>query len=159
LRDRQALAARTKTLLSCHDADSGAWPLHAFPGTSFMSARLLLIPAVLALCPVLILAQPPAGEPRPAADLYKMNCQPCHMADGNAAIEAMNFADGKWKHGSSVADLVKTITNGVPGTAMVPFQGRFTEAEIAGLAKYVRTFDKNLKAAPTGHAKAKKKPS
>jgi mono/diheme cytochrome c family protein len=125
-----------------------------------MSARLLLIPAVLALCPVLILAQPPAGEPRPAADLYKTNCQPCHMADGNAALEPMNFADGKWKHGSSVADVVKTITNGVPGTAMVPFQGRFSEQEIASLAKYVRAFDKNLKSAPTaGRAKPKKKPS
>jgi mono/diheme cytochrome c family protein len=125
-----------------------------------MSARLLLIPAVLALFPVLTLAQPPAGETRPAADLYKTNCQPCHMADGNAALEPMNFADGKWKHGSSVAEVAKTITNGVPGTAMVPFQGRFTEQEIVGLAKYVRAFDKNLKAAPSsGRAKAKKKPS
>jgi mono/diheme cytochrome c family protein len=125
-----------------------------------MSSRLLLIPAALALFPVLTLAQPPSGETRPAADLYKMNCQPCHMADGNAALEPMNFADGKWKHGSSVADVAKTITNGVPGTAMVPFQGRFSEEEILGLAKYVRTFDKSLKAAPSGgRTKTKKKPS
>jgi mono/diheme cytochrome c family protein len=125
-----------------------------------MSARLLLIPAILALCPVLVLAQPPAGESRPAEDLYKTNCQPCHMADGNAALEPMNFADGKWKHGSSVAEVAKTITNGVPGTAMVPFQGRFSEQEILALAKYVRKFDKNLKSAPAaGRTKAKKKPS
>jgi mono/diheme cytochrome c family protein len=91
------------------------------------------------------------GSPARAADdkvdaegLYKSTCMPCHMADGNAALEPMNFADGKWKHGSSVKQVAATITNGVPGTAMMPFKGRFSEQEILALAKYVRKFDKNL---------------
>ena len=25
----------------------------------------------------------------------------CHMADGNAAIKQMNFADGEWNHGTT----------------------------------------------------------
>ena len=70
----------------------------------------------------------------------------CHMPDGNAAIPTMNFADGKWLHGSTPALLAKVITNGVPGTAMMSFKERFSDAEILGLAKYVRAFDKTRKA-------------
>ena len=70
------------------------------------------------------------------------------MADGNSPIEDMNFADGKWKHGSKVAEVAKVITEGAPGTAMLPFKEQLTEAEIAALAAYVRTFDPALKAKP-----------
>jgi mono/diheme cytochrome c family protein len=106
------------------------------------------------------MAQPPADSKRPAAELYKTTCQPCHMADGNAALEPMNFADGKWLHGSSVKEVATTITNGVQGTAMMPFKTRFSEQEILALAKYVRAFDKNLASAPAkGKAPAKKKPA
>ena len=105
-------------------------------------------------------AQAPADSNRPAADLYKTTCQACHMADGNAALEPMNFADGKWRHGSSVKEIVTTIANGVPGTAMMPFKTRFSEKEVAALASYVRAFDKTLKPeAPAAKASAKKKPT
>jgi mono/diheme cytochrome c family protein len=105
-------------------------------------------------------AQVPADSDRSAADLYKTTCQACHMADGNAALEPMNFADGKWRHGSSVKEVAATITNGVQGTAMMPFKTRFSEKEILALAKYVRAFDKSLKPETTaGSTKAKKKPA
>ncbi len=91
-----------------------------------------------------------ADKARPAEELYKTNCAMCHMADGNAAIKQMNFADGEWKHGTSSKELATVITNGVPGTAMMPFKGRLSEAEILELAKYVRKFDKKLK--PEGDA-------
>jgi cytochrome c oxidase cbb3-type subunit 3 len=105
-------------------------------------------------------AQVPADSDRSAADLYKTTCQACHMADGNAALEPMNFADGKWRHGSSVKEVAATITNGVPGTAMMPFKTRFSEKEILALAKYVRAFDKSLKAEPAAAGtKTKKKPA
>ena len=42
--------------------------------------------------------------------------------------------------------LAKTITEGVPTTAMLPFKEQLTEAQIADLAAYVRSFDKSLKA-------------
>jgi mono/diheme cytochrome c family protein len=107
-------------------------------------------------------AQAPADSNKPAEELYKSTCVPCHMADGNAALEPMNFVDGKWRHGSSVKEVAATITNGVPGTAMMPFKTRFSEKEILALAKYVRQFDKTLPAG-AGGAKtaktAKKKPT
>jgi mono/diheme cytochrome c family protein len=125
-----------------------------------MHARVLLAAAFVAGSVSSAMAQPPADSNRPAAELYKTTCQPCHMADGNAALEPMNFADGKWRHGSSVKEVAATITNGVQGTAMMPFKTRFSEQEILALAKYVRTFDKTLAAAPAkAKATAKKKPS
>ena len=103
-----------------------------------------------------------AGTGKTAEENYKATCQPCHMADGNAALKPMNFADGEWKHGTTPQELAKVIANGVPGTAMMPFKTRFSEQEILELAKYVRRFDPKLKSAP-GTAKktapAKKKPA
>ena len=83
---------------------------------------------------------------RPAEELYKQNCVMCHMPDGNAAIPQMNFADGKWIHGTTPKQLAQVITNGVPGTAMMAFKDRFSDQEILGLAKYVLAFDKTHKA-------------
>jgi mono/diheme cytochrome c family protein len=119
-----------------------------------MHIRVLFVFATLLLVPLRAFAQAPPDSNRPAAELYKTTCQPCHMADGNAALEPMNFADGKWRHGSSVHDVAETIRNGVPGTAMVPFKDRFSEKEILALAKYVRAFDKSLK--PAAPAKTRK---
>ena len=85
----------------------------------------------------MLAAQARPTTSRPAEELYKANCVMCHMPDGNAAIPNMNFADGKWLHGSTPAQLAKVITNGVPGTAMMAFKERFSDAEIAG-AREVR---------------------
>lgn len=99
------------------------------------------------------LAQAPEAKPRPTEELYKTNCQMCHMPDGNAAIKQMNFADGEWIHGSDLEQIKKVITNGVPATAMMPFKDRLSPEEIEALAKYVRAFDKKLK--PAGQVSAK----
>ncbi len=113
----------------------------------------LILPAALLVLTAVAFAQ--AARPttnRPAAELYKANCVMCHMPDGNAAIPQMNFADGKWAHGTTPVQLAKVITNGVPGTAMMGFKDRFSDKEILALAKYVKAFDKAAK--PAG-----KKPS
>ena len=57
----------------------------------------------------------------------------------------MNFADGEWKNGSRMKDIARVITDGVKGSAMMPFKDKLSEAEILALAKYVRAFDKRLK--------------
>ena len=106
-----------------------------------------------ALCLALVcsaLAAPAAADgPKSGAsaseatlDLYRSKCQQCHLADGNSPLQPLNFADGKWKHGSRSEDVVKVITNGVPTTAMLPFKAQLTADEIADLAAYVRSFDK-----------------
>jgi mono/diheme cytochrome c family protein len=122
-----------------------------------MLLRSVLLAVFVLFLTVAVDAQT-AGTGKTAEENYKATCQPCHMADGNAALEPMNFADGKWKHGPAAGELAKVIANGVPGTAMMPFKTRFSEQEILALAKYVRHFDKKLKDAPAKTVK-KKTPS
>ena len=128
-----------------------------------MNPRSLLLAGVLGLSLAAAAGAQTAATGKTAEENYKAVCQPCHMADGNAALEPMNFADGKWKHGTTVQGLAKVITDGVPGTAMMPFKTRFSEKEILALAKFVRQFDKNLPATsaagPKTSTKAKKKPA
>lgn len=88
---------------------------------------------------------PTAAEVKAAEEAYTTKCAVCHTPDGNSPIENMNFSDSKWLHGSTTADVIKTITDGVPGTAMMPFGTQFTPGEIAALARKVRSFDKTLK--------------
>jgi mono/diheme cytochrome c family protein len=90
-------------------------------------------------------AKPAAGKVDALA-LYQARCQACHMADGNSQIMPnMSFADGVWKHGSTIKQVQATIANGVPGTAMVAWKEQLSPAEIAALARFVRKFDKKLK--------------
>ncbi len=91
---------------------------------------------------------------RPAPELYVQNCQMCHMPDGNAAIKQMNFADGEWIHGTTIKQMVKVVTDGVPATAMMSFKDRLSDQEILALVKFVRAFDKKLAAKPGAKAKA-----
>jgi mono/diheme cytochrome c family protein len=87
-------------------------------------------------------------------EVYKVKCQACHMADGNSPLEPLNFVDGTWKHGDSVKQIAGIISEGVPGSAMLPFKSQMTPAEVQALARYVRSFDKKpIKAAPKTAAK------
>jgi mono/diheme cytochrome c family protein len=89
-------------------------------------------------------AKPAAGKVD-AAEIYKTRCQVCHAADGNSPMPGMSFADGVWKHGSTIKEVTNTITNGVPATAMMPFKTQLSPAEITAMARFVRKFDKKLK--------------
>lgn len=78
-------------------------------------------------------------------ELYASNCQACHGVDGKSPMKEMTIVGRTWKHGTKTADMIKVITNGVPGTVMMPFKGRLTEQQIKELATYVRSLDKTLK--------------
>ena len=91
-----------------------------------MRIRSLLSAGVLGLFLTADVGAQTAASGKTAEENYKATCQPCHMADGNAALKPMNFADGEWKHGTTPQALAKVITEGVPGTAMMPFKTRFS---------------------------------
>jgi mono/diheme cytochrome c family protein len=80
-------------------------------------------------------------DPKP---LYAKHCEPCHGRDGKAPVPEMGFIAREWKHGTSTADIVKTIAAGVPATAMLPFKGKLKEPELIALARYVRSLDPRL---------------
>ena len=92
-----------------------------------MQLKSLLCAGVLGLLLTPGVGAQTAGSGKTAEENYKATCQPCHMADGNAALKPMNFADGEWKHGTTPQALAKVIAEGVPGTAMMPFKTRFSE--------------------------------
>jgi mono/diheme cytochrome c family protein len=79
--------------------------------------------------------------------IYQEKCFSCHLAEGKGPLPPMDFTDGEWKHGSSQAQVVKVINEGAPGTAMLGFKEQLTPAQIAALARLVRSFDKTAKPA------------
>jgi mono/diheme cytochrome c family protein len=86
------------------------------------------------------------AAPKPTAEEnYSKTCQVCHGIQGKAPLPTMSLADGEWKFGNSVQAIAKVITDGIPGTAMLPNKDRFSKEEIQALARLVRTFDPKLK--------------
>lgn len=85
-----------------------------------------------------------------AVVLFNTHCQICHGAEGTGSplVPGSAFVGRKWKHGTTPQAIVKTITEGVPQTAMLPFKGRLTPEEMAALAALVRSYDKRLKPVP-----------
>ena len=110
--------------------------------TMVLASALVL--AVAGAAPARETADAQAAKTPTAKELYASMCQACHGPDGKPPLKEMGFAGRKWKT-KTVTEAVKTIREGVPGTAMLPFKGRLTEPQIAALAKYVRSLDKPVK--------------
>ena len=111
---------------------------------------IVLVAAIVASVSGYAAAEPPPpAQAAKATDatrkLYASNCQACHGPDGKSPMPEMAFVGREWKHGTKTADMIKVITNGVPGTVMMPFKGRLTEQQIKDLAAYVRSLDRTLK--------------
>jgi len=89
-----------------------------------------------------------------AQEIYAATCQACHGPEGKGSplMKGSAFVGRQWKHGTTEAAMIKTITEGVQGTMMLPFKERLKPEEIAGLAALVRSFDPKL----TKPAKVKK---
>jgi mono/diheme cytochrome c family protein len=100
--------------------------------------------------PLVLLALAGAGRALasdPATlQLYQAKCFSCHLAEGKGPLPPMDFSDGLAR-GSSPAQVAQVISEGVPGTAMLGFKEQLTPAQIAALARLVRSYDKTAKAA------------
>lgn len=116
-------------------------------------AMILLAAGVVSGAPGATQAAAVAGAPQKAPrgksaaaakalENYRMTCQACHGPEGKGMLPGSDLTSGTWKHGSTIPAIVKTINEGVPGTAMLPAKDRFTKAEILELAKLVRAFDR-----------------
>jgi len=69
--------------------------------------------------------------------LFRANCSPCHGLNAHGGGRGPDLTSGRWIHGSSDAEIFRTITQGVPGTQM-PANG-FEDSETWAIVAYVRT--------------------
>ena len=73
------------------------------------------------------------------AALYSSNCEECH-ADGGG-VPGVNMRTGQFPHGSTDADLMSAIENGISGTVMPPHD--FSAADLAAVVAFVRSLAKD----------------
>jgi mono/diheme cytochrome c family protein len=79
--------------------------------------------------------------------IYVRFCASCHgtrgLGDGAAAIsdtKPANLVDDEWTHGSTDAEIFKTIAEGVPPEyAMEEWLGRVSEEDIWNVINYLRS--------------------
>ena len=107
--------------------------------------KLLLSATVVSLVAVAALAASSvspaqAKKADPTRDIYVSNCQMCHGPDGRAPVKEMSFVGRQWKT-KTTAEAAKVISEGVPGTVMLPFEGKLKKEQITALARYVRALD------------------
>src|SRR5262249_15840954 len=90
-----------------------------------------------------------SGDPVKGKAIYEKNCIACHgpqgKGDGPAGKviqpPAADFTSAASKK-KSEADLLQTIENGKPGTAMVPWKTQLSQPELNDLIGYVMTLRK-----------------
>jgi cbb3-type cytochrome c oxidase subunit III len=93
-------------------------------------------------------ANPVVGDPaavREGASLFRANCSPCHGLNAKGGGRGPDLTSGRWTHGSSDAEIFRTITQGVPGTQMPA--NTFEDSETWTIIAFLRSL------APSDHAK------
>ena len=98
-------------------------------------------------------SQAPASEATAApnaATLYASACAKCHAADGSGGLpmvangpKPIDFRDAAWQASRSDEEIRLAIRDG--RGAMPPFQDVLKPAEVAALARHVRTFGTEAK--------------
>ena len=63
----------------------------------------------------------------------------CHSTTAGVTKDAPNLFDCDWDHGGSDADLFRVVSQGVPDTEMLPFDGKIPEDTIWQVIAYVRS--------------------
>ncbi len=120
-----------------------------------MTRRGLVCFALAAWTALPLGARQHAGSYTPAdieagARLYGTQCSTCHGADG-AAVASVDLRTGVFRRGSTDEELGRTITTGIPGTAMVP--QKFNAQDLHALIAYIRSMrDFGSKAVTLGDA-------
>jgi len=83
---------------------------------------------------------PFSGDPAAitaGAVLFRQECVYCHGVGARGGLRGPDLTTGSWNHGGADADLARTITDGVPGTAMAA--NKLTTDEVWHIVSYLRT--------------------
>ncbi len=79
-----------------------------------------------------------AAELENGRQVYVKFCAPCHRIDGGGLV-GPNITDDYWIHGSTYADSVKIIWDGVPAKGMITWKTVLKPGEIQAVASYIYT--------------------
>lgn len=83
---------------------------------------------------------PFTGDPaaiKQGAILFRQECVFCHGVGARGGMRGPDLTTGAWVHGGSDAELSRTISSGVPGTAMPP--NHLSDDEVWQIVAYLRT--------------------
>lgn len=69
-------------------------------------------------------------------DIFLANCLPCHGAQAQGGI-GPNLTDAYWLHGNTYAEIVHTITEGVPAKGMISWKAILNPEKILQVAAFV----------------------
>jgi mono/diheme cytochrome c family protein len=72
-------------------------------------------------------------------EIFQAECSECHGEDGTGGISPADFSNQSFMATRSAATLAKTIING-SSAGMLPFGESLSDAEIAALTDYIRSF-------------------
>lgn len=70
--------------------------------------------------------------------IFQAKCAACHGAQGGGGI-GPNLADEHWLHGGKLAQIVRTVTDGVGDKGMPPWGPILSKDEVHSLAAYIRS--------------------
>src|SRR6476646_10862636 len=102
----------------------------------FVRMTALLLFAGLSVAQVVRNKNTSAEDVAAGAKTFHSHCSPCHGYAGEGG-RGPNLAAGRFYHGSSDADLLKNISEGIPGTEM---PGLFyNEDRIRQIIAYIRS--------------------
>jgi len=71
-------------------------------------------------------------------DIFLKQCKVCHLEGGQGSV-GPNLTDNFSIHGCGYADMVTTITVGVPEKGMISWKTQLTELQIRQVASYILT--------------------
>jgi len=84
----------------------------------------------------------PSTDPEVLArgkQIFMTYCAPCHRNDGGGLV-GPNLTDDYWIHGSTYADNVRTIWNGVEAKGMLAWKKQgFKPTQVMAVASYIHT--------------------
>ncbi len=70
-------------------------------------------------------------------EIYGNYCSSCHGAKFEGGVGG-SLVDGQWKHGSSDAEIFKSIAKGNPQLGMSPWEGTLSNEQIRAMVVYLR---------------------
>ncbi len=81
----------------------------------------------------------PIGDAKNGATIYSDSCKGCHGSDGQGGV-GRKLKPNEFIQKSNNAEMLQLVLSGRAGTAMRSFSGRLTEAQLADVIAFLRTW-------------------